>query len=129
MARNTRTVDMVNGSIFKSVIYFVVPLILGNILQLLYNAADIIVVSRFAGSEAMASVGATGSLSALIVSLFIGLSVGTSVVVSRCYGARDSKGVFRAVHTSVLLGIVSGFAATGVHQVYKQVYPAEDDDR
>jgi len=122
MARNTRTVDMVNGSIFKSVIYFVVPLILGNILQLLYNAADIIVVSRFAGSEAMASVGATGSLSALIVSLFIGLSVGTSVVVSRCYGARDSKGVFRAVHTSVLLGIVSGFAAMVVGMAFSKTF-------
>lgn len=118
----TRTVDMVNGSIFKSVIYFVVPLILGNILQLLYNAADIVVVSRFAGSEAMASVGATGSLTSLIISLFIGLSVGSSVVVSRCYGARDFRGVYRSVHTSVLLGVVSGFAAMLVGLFFSKTF-------
>ena len=87
MGKKTYAIDMVNGSIFKSIVAFVVPLILGNILQLLYNAADIIVVSRWAGSNAMASVGATGSLNALIVSLFIGLSVGSSVIVSRCCGA------------------------------------------
>ncbi|MBR3932931.1 MAG: MATE family efflux transporter [Clostridia bacterium] len=122
MAKKTRVVDMVNGSIFKSVVYFVVPLILGNILQLLYNAADIIVVSRFAGSDAMASVGATGSLSALIISMFIGLSVGASVIVSRCYGARDSKGVFRAVHTSVLLGVVSGIVAMLVGVIFSKTF-------
>lgn len=110
MRRKAFEVDMINGSILKNVIYFVVPLILGNILQLLYNAADIVVVSRWAGSEAMASVGATGSLSALIVSIFIGLSVGTSVVVSRRYGARDSQGVHRAVHTSMILSFTVGIA-------------------
>lgn len=111
MGRKSYAIDMVNGSIFKSIIAFVVPLIFGNMLQLLYNAADIIVVSRWAGSDAMASVGATGSLSALIVGLFIGLSVGASVVVSRRYGARDGAGVHRAVHTSVLLGITAGIIA------------------
>lgn len=111
MRKKLLEVDMVNGSIFKSIVAFVVPLILGNILQLLYNAADVIVVSRYAGSEAMASVGATGSLTSLIVSLFIGLSVGTSVVVSKSYGARSSLGVHRAVHTSMLLSFVAGVAA------------------
>lgn len=108
MRKKMLEVDMINGSIFKSVVAFVIPLILGNILQLLYNAADIIVVSRFAGSEAMAAVGATGSLTSLIVSLFIGLSVGTSVVVSKSYGARSSLGVHRGVHSSMLLSIVAG---------------------
>ena len=111
MRKKSFEVDMINGSILKNVIYFVVPLILGNILQLLYNAADIVVVSRWAGSDAMASVGATGSLSALIVSVFIGLSIGTSVIVSRNYGARDSQGVHRAVHTSVILAFTVGIAA------------------
>ena len=111
MSRKTHVVDMVNGSIFKNMVMFVVPLILGNLLQLLYNAADLVVVSRFAGSNAMASVGATGSLNALIVSLFIGLSVGASVVVSRRIGARDSAGVHRSVHTSMLLAVVLGIAA------------------
>ncbi len=114
MEKKTYAVDMVNGPIFKSVVAFVVPLILGNILQLLYNAADIIVVSRFAGSSAMASVGATGSLCSLIISLFIGLTAGASVVVSRCHGAHDDKGIHRAVHTSIALGIVAGFAAMAV---------------
>lgn len=111
MRTKSRTVDMVNGSIFKNVVMFVVPLILGNILQLLYNAADIVVVSRWAGSEAMAAVGATGSLSALIVSVFIGLSVGASVVVSRRIGAKDYAAVHRSVHTSMLLAIVVGILA------------------
>lgn len=114
MGRKTYAVDMVNGSVFKSMVAFVVPLILGNILQLLYNAADIIVVSRFAGSQAMASVGATGSLSSLIVSLFIGLTAGAGVVVSRCHGARDGKGVHRAVHTSISLGIAAGLVAAAI---------------
>ena len=114
MSKKTYAIDMVNGSIFKSMVAFVVPLIAGNILQLLYNAADIIVVSRFAGSEAMASVGATGSLSALIISLFIGLSAGAGVVVSRYHGARDSSGLHRAVHTSISLGIVAGLIASCV---------------
>lgn len=114
MGRKTYAVDMVNGSVFKSMVAFVVPLILGNILQLLYNAADIIVVSRFAGSQAMASVGATGSLSSLIVSLFIGLTAGAGVVVSRYHGARDGMGVHRAVHTSVSLGIAAGLAAAAI---------------
>lgn len=111
MGRKTHVVDMINGSIFKNMVMFVVPLILGNILQLLYNAADLVVVSRFAGSNAMASVGATGSLNALIVSLFIGLSVGASVVVSRRIGARDNSGIHRSVHSSMLLAVVLGIAA------------------
>ncbi len=111
MSAKTYAIDMVNGSIFKNIVRFVIPLILGNILQLLYNAADIIVVSRWAGSEAMASVGATGSLSALIVGVFIGLSVGASVVVSRAIGARDISQVHRSVHTSMLLAVIVGIGA------------------
>lgn len=120
MRTKTRTVDMVNGSIFKNVVMFVVPLILGNILQLLYNAADIVVVSRWAGSEAMASVGATGSLTSLIVSVFIGLSVGASVVVSRCTGAGDHAAIHRSVHTSMLLAVVLGFIAMAVGLIFSK---------
>jgi len=107
--------DMSKGSIIKNVLLFVVPLILGNVLQLLYNAADVIVVSRWAGSAAMASVGATGSLNALVVNACIGLSVGASVVVSRRYGAHDNAGVFRSVHTAVLLGAGSLLLSRGDH--------------
>jgi len=111
MSSRTYELDMSKGSIFKNVMIFVVPLILGNVLQLLYNAADIIVVSRWSGSSAMASVGATSSLNALIVNLCIGLSVGASVVVSRRFGAGDPQGVHRAVHTSMLLACIAGLAA------------------
>ena len=111
MTKKQYSVDMVNGPIFKNIIAFVVPLIFSSILQLLYNAADIIVVSRFAGSDAMASVGSTSSISNLIISLFIGFSTGASVIVSRKYGARDDEGVHRAVHTAVSLGVITGLVS------------------
>lgn len=103
--------DMSKGSIFKNIIRFVLPLMFANILQLLYNAADLIVVSNWAGNEAMASVGATGSLFSLLTNVFIGLSIGTSVVVSKKFGAMDNGGVFKSVHTSMLLSIVAGVGA------------------
>ena len=111
MRRRMYETDMSKGSIFKKLILFVVPLILGNVLQLLYNAADIIVVSRWAGSNAMASVGSTSSLNALLINVFIGISIGASVVVSKRYGAKDYEGIYRSVHTSMLLGIIVGFIA------------------
>lgn len=111
MSKRSYEIDMVKGSIFKNILMFVVPLILGNVLQLLYNAADIIVVSRWAGSTAMASVGSTGSINALIVNACIGLSVGGSIAVSRRYGAHDTAGVHRTVHTAVLLSMIVGIGA------------------
>ncbi|MBQ8525939.1 MAG: MATE family efflux transporter [Clostridia bacterium] len=103
--------DMSQGSILKNVFLFAIPLILGNFLQLMYNAADIIVVGRWAGSTAMASVGATGSVNNLIISVFVGLSVGVSVVVSKSYGSKDYEGIHRSVHTAVLLSFFVGIAA------------------
>ncbi|MBQ4528043.1 MAG: MATE family efflux transporter [Clostridia bacterium] len=114
MSTRSYEIDMAKGSIFKNIVAFALPLILGNPLQLFYNAADIIVVSRFAGSSAMASVGATGSLNALLVNGFVGISLGATVLVSRCYGARDYAGLHRAVHTSVGIGFVVGILATVV---------------
>jgi len=97
--------DMSRGPILKNIIRFAVPLMLANMLQLCYNAADIIVVSRFAGSDATASVGASSPIINLLINFFIGISVGGSVVVSRRYGAHDDEGIHRAVHTSMLLGL------------------------
>ncbi len=108
MSNAKKSIDMTQGSILKNVIKFVIPLIIGNILQLLYNAADLIVVGRFAGSNATASVGATGSVNNLIVNICIGLSVGAGVLVSRHVGAKNNEAVSRSVHTAMLLGIVSG---------------------
>ncbi|MBQ4631383.1 MAG: MATE family efflux transporter [Clostridia bacterium] len=118
MSRQSYEIDMVNGPIFKNIILFAVPLILGNLLQLFYNAADVIVVSRFAGSTAMASVGATGSLSTLITNGCIGISIGASVLVSRNYGARDVGGVHRAVHSSMALSVIVGFVASLIGLVF-----------
>ena len=102
---------MSHGSIFKNIMMFSFPLILTNVLQLLYNAADVIVVGRWAGTDALASVGSTSSLTNLVINLFVGLSLGAGVVVSRKYGSEDNEGMGRAVHTAVLLGFIAGIIA------------------
>ena len=84
-------IDMTHGPILKKLLLFTVPLILSSILQLLFNAADVVVVGRFAqqGDLCLAAVGSTGSLTSLIVNMFVGLSVGTNVVVARAWGSGD----------------------------------------
>jgi len=109
-----RTLDMTEGPVFSQIIFFALPIMLSSILQLLFNAADTIVVGRFAGSEALAAVGSVGSLNNLIISLFIGLSVGANVLVARFTGSRESKNVSETVHTAVLLSLVGGVLLTVV---------------
>lgn len=101
-------IDMCNGPLFSKMIIFSVPMILSGILQLLYNAADVIIVGRYSGSTALAAVGSTGSLTSLIISLFMGLSVGTSVAVAQYYGASDWKNVSQVVHTSMAISVICG---------------------
>lgn len=101
-------IDMTTGALLPKVLLFSGPLILSGMLQLLYNAADIIVVGRFAGAQALAAVGSTGSLINLLVNLFMGLSVGASVVIARSFGAGDLPAVRRGVHTAVTVALVSG---------------------
>ena len=103
-----RSMDMTEGPLMSKVLFFSLPIMLSGILQLVFNAADTIVVGRFAGNEALAAVGSVGSLNNLLISLFIGLSVGVNVVVARYTGAQDYKRVSKAVHTSVLVSLVSG---------------------
>ena len=81
---------------------------LSGILQLLFNAADIIVVGQFTGSSALAAVGSTSSLINLFVNVFIGFSIGANVLVAQYFGARDEKNVHETVHTSILLAIICG---------------------
>ena len=107
-SRKPHNVEMTEGSLLKNILYFSLPLMFSGILQLLFNAADTIVVGRYAGEQALAAVGSVGSLNTLIVSLFMGLSVGSNVVVARQMGARDYKGVQDAVHTSVAISFLSG---------------------
>ncbi len=101
--------DMCSGPLFSKILIFSLPIMAMNILQLLFNAADIIVVGRFSGSHALAAVGATGALINLIVTSFIGLSAGTSVVVAQDYGAGKFSDVRRSVHTSIAISIIAGF--------------------
>ena len=100
--------DMTTGPFFKKIIFFSFPLILTGVLQLVYNAADIMVIGRFAGSASLAAVGSTNSLVHLILNLFIGLSTGSGVVCARLIGANDDKGVRKCVHTAMAMSIVSG---------------------
>ena len=101
-------IDMCNGPLFGKILLFSLPLICSGILQLLFNAADMVVVGRFAGKESLAAVGATGSLINLIINLFVGLSVGVNVLVARYYGAGKDKDVNETVHTAISLSLVTG---------------------
>lgn len=109
-AKNKYEMDMCNGPLLGKIILFSIPVILSGILQLLFNAADIVVVGRFAGNEALAAVGSTSSLINLMTNLFIGLSVGANVLVARYYGAGQKKELSEMVHTAVLTSVVSGIA-------------------
>lgn len=101
-------IDMCNGSLFKKILIFYIPLMLSGVLQLLFNAADIVVVGRFAGSHALAAVGSTSALINLLVNLFIGLSVGANVLVARFYGAGLKRDLSEMVHTAIMTSLVAG---------------------
>ena len=109
MARAKRyEMDMTQGALLPKVLMFSLPLIASGILQLLFNAADMVVVGRWAGKECLAAVGSTGSLINLMVNVFIGLSVGGSVAVAKSFGANDPQAVHRSVHTAMTLAIIAG---------------------
>ncbi len=107
-----RNIDMLNGSLFKNVIAYTIPIILTGILQLLFNAADLVIVGRFCGSISVAAVGATTSIINLIVNLFIGLSVGAGVVVAQSIGAGDNKKTHRTIHTAIPTALLGGIILT-----------------
>ena len=106
MSKNN--IDMRHGPLVGKIIMFAIPLACSSILQQLFNAADIAVAGHFAGSEALAAVGANGALINLIINLFVGLSVGANVVISTYIGKEDKKAVSRAVHTTIILALISG---------------------
>jgi len=99
---------MCNGPLFGKIVLFAVPLMLSGILQLLFNAADVVVVGKFAGHESLAAVGATTSLVNLLVNVFIGLSVGANVLVARYYGGQHLKDLEETIHTTMLLALIGG---------------------
>lgn len=110
VVKKTYEMDMCNGPLFTKILVFALPLMCSGILQLLFNAADIVVVGQFTGSTALAAVGSTTSLINLLVNLFIGLSVGANVVIARSYGAGDVAAVHRGVHTAILAAGICGVA-------------------
>lgn len=99
---------------------FAVPLMLSSILQLLFNAADVVVVGKFAGDDALAAVGCTGSLINLLINLFMGLSVGANVMVARHFGAKRESELKKSVHTSMLISVLGGLLLTGVGVLFTE---------
>ncbi len=101
--------DMCTGPFPKKILAFYIPLMLSGVLQLLFNAADIVVVGQFSGPQALAAVGSTSSLINMLVNFFMGLSIGVNVLVARFYGAGQKKELSEMVHTAILTSIISGF--------------------
>ena len=114
MNRNNENLVDAPGSLTLKIIKFVIPLMLTGILQLLYNAADSVVVGRFESADALAAVTSVGSLINLLVNLFMGLSVGTSVAVAHDWGAKDFDGVSHTIHTSYLISFIGGILVSAI---------------
>ena len=113
---------MLNGPILPSIISYTVPIILTSLLQLLFNAADLVIVGRFRGSLSVAAVSATSSLIMLIINLFIGLSVGAGVTVAHAMGGKEDKMVHRAVHTALPLSLVGGALVTVIGLLFSEKF-------
>ena len=117
MTKRSYEMDMCRGPLAGKILMFSLPLILSGILQLLFNAADLVVVGKFAGDisdQALAAVGSTGSVTNLITGAFIGLSTGANVLVAQLYGASDHQKLSKAVHTAITLAFISGVVLVGV---------------
>ena len=113
-AQKEQSMRMIQGPLLPAIISYTVPNILTSILQLLFNAADLVIVGRWCGSVAVAAVGSTGAITNLIVNLFIGLSVGSGVTMAHALGGRDSGGAHRTVHTTLPVALISGVILTVV---------------
>ena len=105
-------VDMTHGPFGGKIVRFALPLMLTGILQLVYNTADTVTVGRFAGTNALAAVGSTGSLVTLLLNIFVGMSMGAGVLSARCIGSGDRAALGRCVNTSLSLGLISGVLAS-----------------
>lgn len=120
MKQNKYEIDMCNGSIMDKLISFSLPLMLSGILQLMFNAVDIVVVGRFSGSSALAAVGSTTALINVFTNLFIGVSLGANVLAARFYAAGRQKEMSETVHTSILLALVSGVAMAIIGLIFSR---------
>ena len=113
---------MIDGPLLPNIISYTIPIILTSLLQLLFNAADLVVVGQANGSNSLAAVGATGAITNLIVNLFIGLSVGCGVTVAHGVGSREDEVVHRTVHTAIPMALLSGVVLTVVGVVFSETF-------
>ena len=112
-----KRIDILNGSIWDKILAFALPLAATSVLQQLFNSADVAVVGHFSGSNALAAVGSTSPITNLFITIFVGLSIGANVVISRFLGAQNEKDTSKAVHTSILLSIISGIVIALIGEV------------
>ena len=107
-----RSMRMTEGNIWKQIILFAVPMLIGNLFQQLYNTVDSMVVGNYVSTQALAAVGSVGPAINTLLGFFIGLSTGAGVVISRYFGAQDSQNLHDAVHTTMLLSLLAGVLMT-----------------
>ena len=118
MQSKNNQIDMTEGPILSKLLKFSIPLVFSSILQLLFNAADVVVVGRFAGDNSLAAVGSTGPLINLLIGLFLGLSTGTNVVAAHYIGSGKKDELSNTIHTSMLLSVFSGIFLTVVGVIF-----------
>lgn len=118
MRGKVHSLDMVQGPLLPQLIRFSLPLMATSLLQLFYNAADMVVVGRFAGAESLAAVGSTGALINLITNLFVGFSLGANVAIAHANGAQDQQAIRRNVHTAVTLSVICGLIVMTIGLIF-----------
>lgn len=114
----SRQTDMLQGSLYSGIIQYTIPIILSSVLQLLFNAADLVVVGQFCGSISVGAVSATSAITNLIINLFVGLSVGAGVCVAHGLGGKKDEEVYRTVHTAIPVALISGVFLTAVGMTF-----------
>lgn len=107
-------VNMLEGPIWKGILYFAIPIFFGNLFQQLYNTADTLIVGNFIGKEALAAVSSSGNLIFMMVGFLNGMAMGAGVLISKAYGAKDHEGMRRTIHTDLAFGVVAGLTLTVV---------------
>ncbi|MBO5217956.1 MAG: MATE family efflux transporter [Clostridia bacterium] len=117
IAQKSNKIDMTEGPILSKMLRFALPLMLSSVLQLMFNAADIIVVGKFCGDTSLAAVSSNGSMVNLLVGLFVGLSIGANVLTARFFGAKNDRELSETVHTAIVISVLSGLLATIVGEL------------
>ena len=107
-----KKIDMLNGSLWDKILFYAIPLAITGILQQLFNAADLAVVGQYRGSHAMAAVGSNAPVISLLINFFLGISLGTNVVLANAIGAKDESRIRKCVHTSIFTSVICGVFLT-----------------